>query len=364
MDKEVNHSRFITASVKGANHADKGISCEDAGMSATLYHKGYQFYFMAVADGHGGESYIRSDIGSFLAIQAASESANRFIMFVIDAYEKYPDSWVEMVKEDFTTRFGKILVNNWIRMVEAHANDPNTETDEIIKEKLIQKFQDEFGIAKEPAEETVSHLMGILDTPEKTNTRKIAELERLALQGDYNVKYKSGGEIGIGGMGDQDRDFGSDIIEPIIEKKSGWKRVVGIVFIALIIGVAVTVIKDIDLNEENPFKNTSWRSVNADIFGAFYIIDFYDTEYKIMWDLSSSKPNWKEKLGSDIKVRERGKYTISGNTVTLNPAIYQVGGGKIDKATLEKYSRIGTELIITGNTFTTSKKSQEFRKIE
>jgi hypothetical protein len=116
--------------------------------------------------------------------------------------------------------------------------------------------------------------------------------------------------------------------------------------------------------KENQLKNTTWRSVNADSFGAFYIIDFYDTEYKIMWDWSSSTSNWKEKMGSDIKVIENGNYTISGNTVILNLPIYQGGGGKTDKATLEKYSKIGTELFITGNTFTASKKSQEFRKIE
>jgi serine/threonine protein phosphatase PrpC len=30
-----------------------------------------------------------------------------------------------MVKEDFSCRFGKMLVHSWVRMVEAHANDTN-----------------------------------------------------------------------------------------------------------------------------------------------------------------------------------------------------------------------------------------------
>jgi serine/threonine protein phosphatase PrpC len=125
--------KFISASVKGANHADRGIICQDAASSATLYHKGYKFYFMAVADGHGAITYTRSDIGSFLAMQAASESINRFIMYVIDVYEKFPDNWVSMVKDDFSIRFGKMLVNNWVRMVEAHANETTNDTDAIIK---------------------------------------------------------------------------------------------------------------------------------------------------------------------------------------------------------------------------------------
>lgn len=125
--------KFISASVIGANHADKGITCQDAAMTAALYHKGYQFYFMAVADGHGGAAYTRSDVGSFLAMQAASEAVNRFIMFVIDVFEKYPANWVEAVKKDFTERFGKMLVSNWGRMVEAHANDTEEKKDDVVK---------------------------------------------------------------------------------------------------------------------------------------------------------------------------------------------------------------------------------------
>ena len=126
--------RFISASIKGANHADKGLPCQDAAANTVLYYKGYKIYFMAVADGHGGAAYTRSDVGSFLALQAASESVNRFIMFVIDVYEKYPDNWVEMVKEDFSGRFGKMLVSSWVRMVEAHANDVGNNSDEKIKQ--------------------------------------------------------------------------------------------------------------------------------------------------------------------------------------------------------------------------------------
>jgi serine/threonine protein phosphatase PrpC len=126
--------KFISASIKGANHADKGLACQDTAASAILYYKGYKIYFMAVADGHGGAAYTLSDVGSFLALQAASESVNRFIMFVIDVYEKYPNNWVELVKEDFSGRFGKMLVSSWVRMVEAHANDVGNNADEKIKQ--------------------------------------------------------------------------------------------------------------------------------------------------------------------------------------------------------------------------------------
>jgi serine/threonine protein phosphatase PrpC len=127
--KQERGGTFITASVRGANHAGKGLPCQDAVTSAVLLHRGQKFYFMAVADGHGGADYTRSETGAFLALQAAGESVNRFIMFVVDVFEQYPATWVEMVKEDFTSRLGKILVSNWIRMVEAHANDAGKEGD-------------------------------------------------------------------------------------------------------------------------------------------------------------------------------------------------------------------------------------------
>jgi serine/threonine protein phosphatase PrpC len=54
-------------------------------------------------------------------------------MFVIDVYERYPQSWADMVKEDFSGRFGRTLVNNWTRMVLSHANDTGNDEDEVIK---------------------------------------------------------------------------------------------------------------------------------------------------------------------------------------------------------------------------------------
>jgi serine/threonine protein phosphatase PrpC len=52
---------------------------------------------------------------------------------VIDVYEKYPQTWVEMVKEDFFGRFGRMLVNNWIRMTLAHANETGNDEDAVLK---------------------------------------------------------------------------------------------------------------------------------------------------------------------------------------------------------------------------------------
>ncbi|GHT56740.1 hypothetical protein FACS1894109_06670 [Spirochaetia bacterium] len=54
----------------------------------------------------------------------------------------------------------------------------NTQDPEIARQKLIQKFQDEYGSSEKSAEETISLLMRILNIPDKTNQRKIAEQEQ------------------------------------------------------------------------------------------------------------------------------------------------------------------------------------------
>ncbi|MCR5348228.1 MAG: protein phosphatase 2C domain-containing protein [Bacilli bacterium] len=59
---------FAKSSV-GYSHLDEGKPCQDASL---LYQEG-ELSLIAVADGHGGASYIRSDRGSKFACQAVQE---------------------------------------------------------------------------------------------------------------------------------------------------------------------------------------------------------------------------------------------------------------------------------------------------
>lgn len=55
--------------VIGASHHQNGKPCQDSSLGI----KGRGFAFIAIADGHGGERYFRSDMGSRLAVAAARE---------------------------------------------------------------------------------------------------------------------------------------------------------------------------------------------------------------------------------------------------------------------------------------------------
>jgi serine/threonine protein phosphatase PrpC len=57
-------------SVIGASHIKNGQPCQDA----SLCVKDKAYTFIAVADGHGGERYFRSDIGSRIAVQEAKDA--------------------------------------------------------------------------------------------------------------------------------------------------------------------------------------------------------------------------------------------------------------------------------------------------
>jgi hypothetical protein len=53
---------------KGANHIEKGTPCQDAAIS--IVGKEYPIAMAIAADGHGGEKYFRSDMGSKFAVNA------------------------------------------------------------------------------------------------------------------------------------------------------------------------------------------------------------------------------------------------------------------------------------------------------
>jgi serine/threonine protein phosphatase PrpC len=65
----------IACSVIGASHQRKGKPCQDASLSRSFISKdGEELHLMVVSDGHGGESYWLSDVGSRLACQEAAKA--------------------------------------------------------------------------------------------------------------------------------------------------------------------------------------------------------------------------------------------------------------------------------------------------
>jgi hypothetical protein len=72
-DSTISHAH----SVEGASHKRSGKPCQDSSqaLSACQGADGADgaYRFVAVADGHGGDAYFRSDVGSRLAVDAARE---------------------------------------------------------------------------------------------------------------------------------------------------------------------------------------------------------------------------------------------------------------------------------------------------
>ena len=56
----------FACSVIGASHIKSAKPCQDA----SLCEKGKKYRFIAVADGHGGDPYFRSELGSRFAVEA------------------------------------------------------------------------------------------------------------------------------------------------------------------------------------------------------------------------------------------------------------------------------------------------------
>ena len=67
---------------KGSSHKSSGKPCQDYGLS----YENNGVYIAIVCDGHGGDSYVRSDKGAKLAAEIAFDKILEFI-------ESLPDSF-------------------------------------------------------------------------------------------------------------------------------------------------------------------------------------------------------------------------------------------------------------------------------
>ncbi len=111
---------LLTGCVRGANHRDKNLPCQDASLAGIHYYKGYPYVLLAVADGHGAGSYTRSELGAHFAVRAAAEAAARWVVFAVDCLEKQPADWLDNVRTEFSQRFVRHLRQTWEANVTGH----------------------------------------------------------------------------------------------------------------------------------------------------------------------------------------------------------------------------------------------------
>ncbi|MEO5364453.1 MAG: protein phosphatase 2C domain-containing protein, partial [Magnetococcus sp. DMHC-8] len=116
--------QLLGASRPGAAHLRKGLPCQDALHYAGREIHGVPTLALAVADGHGGTPYDRSDQGARLAVQ---EGIRLLLDFVVEFSD--PRQLLNNLRADLA----RILRKNWRDAVLAHARslapDETTATD-------------------------------------------------------------------------------------------------------------------------------------------------------------------------------------------------------------------------------------------
>lgn len=102
----------LSSSVRGASHCRSGLPNQDAIKVWCNKENGYKVV-LAVSDGHGSSKYIRSDVGSKIAVESAVYLMREFII-----NQKLPS--MSAVKRLVEERFPKEIETMWKRDVLAH----------------------------------------------------------------------------------------------------------------------------------------------------------------------------------------------------------------------------------------------------
>lgn len=106
-------------SIQGFSHISKNIVCQDN----SAYYCDKNIALAIVADGHGGEKYFRSDIGSKMAVDAANYSIKEF-MTDINSFNKA----IENNSNRVLTKIEQNIIYIWNNLINEHyKNNPITE---------------------------------------------------------------------------------------------------------------------------------------------------------------------------------------------------------------------------------------------
>lgn len=110
-------------SIQGFSHLNKNIVCQDN----SAYYCDDNLAIAIVADGHGGEKYFRSDIGSEIAVRASINSIKEF-MNDIDSFDKALNYSSDKVLKKIESN----IVCNWNDLINSHfSENPLTESEKL-----------------------------------------------------------------------------------------------------------------------------------------------------------------------------------------------------------------------------------------
>lgn len=128
------HAKSFNISVQGASHIKKNKECQDA--SKSYYDE--EMAIAVVCDGHGGNDYIRSAVGSSIAASIAERNIKDFVKSV-DKDE------LKRHTEQLIVKLEGSIIGNWNEEIYQHY-DQNPFTDEeiaILSSKAQKKYLQE-----------------------------------------------------------------------------------------------------------------------------------------------------------------------------------------------------------------------------
>ena len=100
--------RMFAASAHGKKYLERGLPCQD--VSDTLEFDGVQA--IAVADGHGGKDYFRSDTGAKLAVEIAFKQIKKFCSELNDD-EIFSDNGIKIFEHSIWNGWREAVINHW-----------------------------------------------------------------------------------------------------------------------------------------------------------------------------------------------------------------------------------------------------------
>lgn len=110
----LHHWHIFGCSVQGASHRRSGAPNQDAVDWLATYGGQQPIIALALADGHGGARYVRSDVGAQLAVRVG-----RAVLRDL-AGEAYGRADLAVVKDLAEHHLPALLVRTWRHLVEAH----------------------------------------------------------------------------------------------------------------------------------------------------------------------------------------------------------------------------------------------------
>ena len=100
----------FAASIHGKKYRERGLPCQDS--SAVLEFDNIQT--VAVADGHGGRDYFRSDTGARLAVQVAFEQVKKFCNDIKDG-ETFSENSIMNFEFELWEEWQRSVKDDWLK---------------------------------------------------------------------------------------------------------------------------------------------------------------------------------------------------------------------------------------------------------